>query len=194
MKPANVVLCERGGVRDFVKVLDFGLVKDTSENSPKLSTDQTIIGTPMYMAPEAILDASHIDARTDLYAVGAVGYELLTGAPVFTGATMVEVLANHLHEAPIPPSLRAGKPLPAELEAIVLSCLAKQPGDRPASAAQIVDALENVSASHPWSAHDARRWWTERAPKIVATTSVLRRSHEASAKGRTMAIDLSGRA
>jgi eukaryotic-like serine/threonine-protein kinase len=100
IKPANVVLCQRGGIADMAKVIDFGLVKDIQTGSPAASTGDVLTGTPLFMAPEAITHPDRVDGRTDLYALGAVGYFLLTGEYVFDGATLVEVCSHHLHATP----------------------------------------------------------------------------------------------
>lgn len=162
VKPANVMLCDRGGVADAVKVLDFGLVKELgSGKEAGLTHAGTLVGTPLYLAPEAITSPETVDVRADLYALGATGFELLTGTPVFRGATMVEVLSHHLHTAPDRPSRRLGRPVPEALESIVMSCLAKQPSDRPATAAALGEQLGALAAELGWDARTARAWWTE---------------------------------
>lgn len=174
IKPANVILCERGGVQDVAKVVDFGLVKEvrTEGEDPKLSAVDSIVGTPMYMAPEAIRSAAGATAASDLYAVGAVAYYLLTATTVFPGPGVVEVCASHLHEAPTPPSERLGQPIDAELERIVMACLEKEPGDRPASAADLHAQLDALTLG-PWRAEDARRWWADHPSQArVPTESV----------------------
>jgi eukaryotic-like serine/threonine-protein kinase len=188
IKPANIILCQRGGVRDVVKVVDFGLVKDV-EAAPgaSLTNVDTIAGTPQYLSPEAITSPRQIDARADIYALGAVGYFLLTGAPVFEGATAVEVCSHHLHTAPPPPSRRLGRPVPPALERLILSCLEKDPSRRPQSAralSQSLDACENVGR---WDAEMADAWWDTRgraimdsrahvAPPSAATAATFTRS------------------
>ena len=104
IKPANIMLTERGRVPDVVKVLDFGLVKETEQASPEVTSANAILGTPHYMAPESIVDPANVDGRADLYALGASAYYLLTGKHVFDGSTLVEVCSQHLHQAPVPPS------------------------------------------------------------------------------------------
>lgn len=162
VKPANAILCERGGVPDTVKVVDFGLVKDMGTRSGSvLETGiNTIVGTPAYLAPEAIASPDDVDARSDIYAIGAVGYFLLVGEPVFTGRSVMEVCAKHLHDAPARPSVRLGKPLPTELEEILLRCLEKQPDDRPATANAVREALL-ASGVESWTEQEARAWWAE---------------------------------
>jgi serine/threonine-protein kinase len=194
VKPANVVLCVRGGVADYVKVLDFGLVKELAVGAPQVSAAQAIVGTPMYLPPEAITDPGRVDARADLYAVGAVGYELLTGSPVFDGATVVEVCANILREAPVPPSARRGQPVPRALEDLLLACLEKEPGRRPASAGEVLRALELQGEAETWSAADAERWWKERAPKVLAAVRTNGDARAPASGARTIAVDLLGRA
>jgi len=166
IKPANIILCERGGVPDVAKVVDFGLVKrfrpDDEGLTMAVTSEQTLLGTPLYMAPEAITGAGEVDARSDLYALGAVAYMLLTGTPVFQGRTVVEICAHHLHTPPDPPSRRLGRPIPPDLEQIVLACLAKSPDDRPSSALALQDRLHHLRFADPWSDDDATAWWLRR--------------------------------
>jgi serine/threonine protein kinase len=161
VKPANLMLSYRGGVYDLVKVLDFGLVKAFGdEHDDRLTASHSLTGTPSYMSPEAIAHPDTIDARTDIYAVGAVGYFLLTGTPVFTGNGLVELCQKHIQETPEPPSKRSGKPVSAKLEQLLLECLAKKPEDRPATAAVLLEALETVVPNPPWGREEAQAWWT----------------------------------
>ena len=135
VKPANVMLCTRGGVRDFVKVLDFGLVKDIGASSDmKITSERTITGTPLYMAPESILSPETVGPAADVYAVGCIAYFLLTGRAPFEGNNLVEVCAGHVHDVPAPPSRYAPEVSP-ELEALVLRCLEKKPDARPTTRA-----------------------------------------------------------
>ncbi len=170
VKPANVILCERGLVPDTAKVVDFGLVKDiaglSGARDPSLSSADSIIGTPLYLAPEAIQSPDKVDGRADLYALGAVGYFLLTGTPVFSGETLMEVCAEHLHTSPAPPSERLGRPLPPDLERAVLGCLAKKPEERPQNADELREQLLACDVP-PWTTAEARSWWREYAPKLT---------------------------
>ncbi len=158
VKPANILLAERGGEPDFVKVVDFGLVKDIKQSS-QLTDANAVAGTPAYLAPEVMTDPDEVDARVDLYALGAVGYYLLTGQDVFPGKTVVQVLSRHIHDAPEPPSLRLGRPVPPELEALLLRCLSKRPQDRPYSSGALRKELEALPRCGDWSPDQATLFW-----------------------------------
>jgi serine/threonine-protein kinase len=159
IKPANIMLCTQGGERDVVKLLDFGLVKELEvDKETRLTGATALTGTPQYMAPESIRAPELVDARTDIYALGAVGYFLLAGTDVFEGPSILEVCSQHLHQAPQPLSAR-GVQVPPELEAIVLACLEKDPARRPQSAAALRRALE-ACAIPAWDAERATRWWS----------------------------------
>jgi serine/threonine protein kinase len=192
IKPANIVLTERVDEPDIVKVVDFGLVKplETSPGDAAVTNADAITGTPMYLAPEAIASPDSIDARSDLYALGAVGYFLLTGQHVFDAPTIVEVCSKHLLEAPVPPSQRLGRAVPPDLEALILACLAKKREGRPASAEAMRAALIACADAGKYDRAAARAWWTDRGATIRAQTKAKR----AGGHGATMAINLRGRA
>ena len=165
VKPANILLCERPGTPDLVKVLDFGLVKQLEGTTPidaARSMAGEVLGTPHYLSPEGVVTPAAVDARSDLYAVGGVAYFLLTGSTPFAGRTLVEICGHHLHTPVVPPGQRLGRPLPAALEAAVLSCLAKDPADRPRDAGVLRDLLAAAGAAHPWSREEAAAWWRDR--------------------------------
>jgi serine/threonine-protein kinase len=192
VKPGNIILCERGGQADTAKVVDFGLVKNLSkrgQDTPSLSNVNAIVGTPLYLAPEGLVSPDHIDARADLYALGAVGYFLLTGVPVFDGRTLLEVAAQHLHQAPMPPSERVGLTLPPKLEALLMRCLAKDANLRPQSAAEIIAALDECSEPS-WSAADAGAWWMKHGARARQRDGAQEQS---SAGPGTVVIDLARR-
>jgi eukaryotic-like serine/threonine-protein kinase len=160
IKPANVILCERGGVPDVAKVVDYGLVKEiTADTGGK--TAQVILGTPAYIAPEAITDPTSIGPAADLYAVGAVGYFLLTGRRVFEGKTTLDVCIQHVTKAVTPPSKVTATHIDDSLERVILKCLEKSPADRYASARELRDALLALALTD-WNEAAARRWWSER--------------------------------
>ena len=162
IKPANILLSELGGVADFAKVVDFGLVRDVNESdAARLTRDDVFAGTLHYMAPETIRDGRASDPRTDLYALGAVAYFLLTGGPVFDGRP-IEVIQHHLQTAPEPPSARLGRALPRKLERVVLDCLEKDASGRPESAEDLSRRLAACDDVAPWDAEEARRWWRRR--------------------------------
>jgi serine/threonine-protein kinase len=136
VKPENVMLCVRGGVPDFVKLLDFGLVKDVADASAaRLTAENVVAGTPLYMAPEAMLAPDTVGPAADVYAVGCLAYFLLTGRPPFLGETVVAVCAAHIGSEPEPPSRHAKETLPQALDALVLGCLQKDPLRRPSTRA-----------------------------------------------------------
>jgi serine/threonine protein kinase len=191
IKPANMILTERADEPDVVKVVDFGLVKtlETAPGDAALTNVDAITGTPMYLAPEAITAPDSVDARSDLYALGAVGYFLLTGQHVFDAPTVVEVCSKHLLEAPVPPSQRLGRPVPPDLEALVLACLAKRREDRPASAEAMRAALAACADAGRYDVAAARAWWAGRGATLRAGSQAKR----GGAHGATMAIDLRGR-
>jgi serine/threonine-protein kinase len=160
VKPANILLCQRAGSSDVVKLLDFGLVKDIRPDAdPALTQTNTITGTPLYLAPETITDPATVDHRVDIYALGAVGYCLLTGAPPFSGRSTVEVCGHHLHSIPPAPSERSGQPLPKSLDTLLLRCLAKRREDRPQSARELYHELAECASEAPWSLDDAQSFW-----------------------------------
>lgn len=162
IKPANIMLCNQGGIHDFSKVLDFGLVKDldASEADAAQTLASTITGTPHYMPPEAIRAPESVGPTSDLYALGAVAYFMLTGTQVFPSASVIEACSKHLSDSPQPVSERLGEPVPPELEALVMRCLQKRSADRPQSAAELGEALAALDLQgETWSQLDARAWW-----------------------------------
>jgi serine/threonine-protein kinase len=158
IKPANLFLCRRGEIADFVKVLDFGLVRELKNNEDTTQSNvNLVVGTPLYMSPEAILEPDRVDYAADVYGLGALAYFLVTGAPPFHGKTVLEVCAHHLHSSPPPPSTRV--PVPDDLERVILSCLEKSKEARPASVRALALALESCAAAGTWKSSDADHWW-----------------------------------
>jgi len=170
IKPSNIILCEQGGVSDVAKIVDFGLVKDLDDaaDGPNLTNPEIVTGTPLYMPPESIADPASVDNRSDLYALGAVAYYLLTGTHVFSGKTSVEVCSQHLHAQPMPPSERLGSPLPDALEKLVLDCLAKDRDERPRDARELLRRLRGIELSETWEQEAAEAWWSAHADELRA--------------------------
>jgi hypothetical protein len=167
VKPANVYACRKGLKHDFVKLLDFGLVKaawreDADDTS--LTQEGSVPGTPAYLAPEVALGNVEVDGRADLYAVGCVAYWLLTGLRVFEAGTPLQMAVQHAQAIPVPPSRRSGRPVPAPLEAVVMRCLEKDPAARPATADDLARCLSETGLEGGWSQEDARAWWRANLP------------------------------
>jgi serine/threonine-protein kinase len=161
IKPGNVIVCDRGGVPDMAKLLDFGLVRDVSGGGATLTQDGVITGTPAYLSPEQASGAK-VDARADIYAVGALAYFLLTGRPPFAGPSAMTVVAAHLYELPAAPS-RYCPDVPADLEAVVLRCLAKGPADRYPDVVSLDAALGACESAGQWSPTEGAAWWHSQA-------------------------------
>ncbi len=172
IKPANIMLNRRGGEPDIVKVLDFGLVR-AIDDAKRAQQSSAMVGTPLYMSPEAIQTPELIDARSDLYAVGAVGYFLLTGHPVFDASSLVELCQQHVDCVPITPSARLGSVVTPSLENALLACLEKNRAKRPQTARDLAAMLDRVSTDASWLLEESEAWWGrhERSKGAVTTTS-----------------------
>jgi tRNA A-37 threonylcarbamoyl transferase component Bud32 len=171
IKPANILLTRRGGLCDVVKVLDFGLVKAGHLRPPDKATLNAVVGTPHFIAPEAVVNPAGVDPRSDLYSLGAVGYWLLSGKTLFESSEVQQLLDGHVNNAPSRPSERLGRSLNSVLERLIMSCLSKNPDNRPPSAQALEAALVECAAHAPWSASDAENWWATNLPKTEVTTS-----------------------
>jgi serine/threonine-protein kinase len=161
IKPANVFLCRYGEEYDFVKVLDFGIVgsaRNTADPVAVHTQEHAVRGTPAFIAPEQALGTG-VDGRADIYATGCLAYWFLTGQLVFTAETPMALLMHHAKTAPAAPSTRTDRPIPPSLDDLVLSCLAKDPADRPQSARELSVRLAELDAASPWTQHRARSWW-----------------------------------
>jgi serine/threonine-protein kinase len=159
IKPANLFAAQRGGLFDIVKLLDFGLVKPVAESLPaRLTQEGVISGTPLFMSPEQARGHHDIDARSDIYSLGAVGYALLTGRPPFDGASSMEVMIAHVRDDVARPSVYQPD-LPADLEQVILRCLAKKPEDRFPDVDRLEQALAECAAADQWTQSHAARWW-----------------------------------
>jgi serine/threonine-protein kinase len=161
IKPANVFAAQRGGLYDVVKVLDFGLVKPLTEApSARLTQDGSISGTPLFMSPEQARGLDNLDARSDIYSVGAVAYALLTGHPPFDGTNSMEVMIAHVRDEVVPPSKRQAD-VPTDLEQVIVRCLAKSPEDRFQDVDCLEQALAECAAANQWTQSHAACWWHE---------------------------------
>lgn len=171
IKPKNLFVCRLGLNYDFLKVLDFGLVKSAVPSEgyqSQLTLDGTTTGTPAYMPPEMALGDKTVDARSDIYALGCVAYWLLTGHLVFEGNTPTAVLLAHIQNPPIPPSERSELEVPEDLERVILACLEKDPARRPQGAQKLARMLESCRNRNDWDRDHAERWWRTHAPSLAA--------------------------
>jgi eukaryotic-like serine/threonine-protein kinase len=168
IKPANIFLCSYGEDHDFVKVLDFGLVKAFKESNHEAVTELTgenaIQGTPAFIVPEQALGKTDLDGRVDVYATGCVAYWLLTGQTVFSADTPMGLLVQHVNAPAALPSTRTEMPIPAALDRLVLECLSKDPNQRPQSAKELARRLEHVDGVGEWTEDQARAWWAKHVP------------------------------
>jgi len=160
IKPPNVFLCERGGVYDTVKVLDFGLVKSLrpTRKDPQLTEVGSLVGTPQFMAPEIVKDAMSASAKSDIYAVGALAYYLLTGEFLFEGDTPMQICLAQISVEPRPMSEFCE--VPADLDRLVMECLAKRPEERPESIRAFATRLRGCRVPGAWTNEDAEAWWS----------------------------------
>jgi hypothetical protein len=163
IKPANIQVCRMGQYSDWVKVLDFGLVKSQAGEvlEPGLTATNTVSGTPAYLSPESAL-GEPVDQRTDIYALGCVAYWMLTGRYVFTGDGAMQIVARHVSSEPTPPSRHSAFDVSPALDEVVLACLRKKPSDRPATARELCDRLGRCAVELEWTREDARTWWETR--------------------------------
>jgi tRNA A-37 threonylcarbamoyl transferase component Bud32 len=158
IKPANVMLSLRAGIPDFVKVLDFGLVRSIIDATVKLTGEHEMLGTPAYMAPEAMTRAQPVDQRADVYAVGAVAYFLLTAEDAFSGEGVTEIIANRLM-GNYKPLEEHNPDLPSALRALVHACLSESPEKRPETMRVLIQELERIQALYPFDRDQALLWW-----------------------------------
>jgi serine/threonine-protein kinase len=189
IKPANVFASQRGGVFDVAKLLDFGLVKEGSQSSPDAATNRgSFSGTLLYMSPEQASAYEDVDGRADIYSLGAVAFYLLTGQPPFTSKNVLELLAAHRNSEVAPPS-RRNPAVPADVDQIILKCMAKNVSERFQDADGLRNALEQCSCANKWGPQEAATWWrsiegttkaerNEPEPAIDATVEYLSKSEE----------------
>ena len=166
IKPANVFVCRYGRDLDFVKVLDFGLVKPQYERpsaARQATTNHVLAGTPAFMSPEQALDQP-LDPRSDIYAVGCLAYWLITGQLVFTGRTVIETILQHKEGKPVPPSQRSELEIPEALDELILACLEKIPENRPQTADTVAARLMAIGTTAVWTPEHAGQWWDAHHP------------------------------
>ena len=191
------MLCTRGGMHDFVKVLDFGLVRseERSQEDLSLTSIDSLTGTPLYISPEALEAPETVSARSDIYQLGAIAYYLLTGDHVFNGASLIEVLSKHLNKAPESPSKVLGRAVSPDLEALILATLDKDPERRPENGAAFLAALDRCKVEGVWTLVEARAWWSDYAVHLEERLQ----EHKSAKTGVTSAlptgwqVDLDGR-
>lgn len=164
IKPSNLFISRRGLELDFLKVLDFGIVKLGADRPPvqdalKLTMVEAPIGTPAFMPPEGVEGAGHLSAASDIYSLGCAAFFMLTGELPFRAGNLMQMLYKHVNEAPRKPSAVHGTPIPADLDELVLSCLSKSPAARPADGKALLAVIEPIARAHPWTQEDAHRWW-----------------------------------
>jgi serine/threonine-protein kinase len=176
IKPSNIFTCRLGLNVDFVKVLDFGLVKHhrEGEHAPTVLLTQPDVatGTPAYMAPEMALGERTVDGRADIYALGCVGHWLLTGKLVFEADTPVKMMLQHIQKEPEPASRFSEVEVPPELDRLLLRCLAKNPSDRPADTLTLASLLAEVPLREAWSKGRAEQWWDAHLPAAAPFTTL----------------------
>ena len=167
VKPANIFICRMGLSYDFIKVLDFGLVKTQTNGasspqgdmSSELTMEGMTTGTPAFMAPELAVGQDNVDVRSDIYALGCVGYWLLTGELVFQRENPIAMIVDHVNATPVPPSQRTENDVPEELDRIILKCLEKDPAQRFQTAMELAEALSACYRPRDWSRNHAESWW-----------------------------------
>jgi serine/threonine protein kinase len=168
IKPSNIFTCRMGLAVDFVKVLDFGLVKamgDGDRQSTLLTAPDSTTGTPAYIAPEVIRGDRVPDHRVDIYTLGCVGYWLLTGQLVFQAPNAIQMMYQHANATPVPPSQKSELDIPPGLDSVILACLAKHPEDRPQNASELSRLLATAIPRESWSEERAHRWWDRHHPE-----------------------------
>ncbi|MFO1094702.1 MAG: serine/threonine-protein kinase [Planctomycetaceae bacterium] len=171
IKPGNIFAAERGGIHDFAKLLDFGLVKSTGarDESIQHTRDGVVVGSPLYAAPETAFGNGVVDARVDLYSLGATAYFMLTGHPVFPGNRALDIVFAHAKEKPVPPSKHVA--VPPDLEQVVLRCLEKDPADRYGDVRELERALAGCRDTQRWSSQAAADWWRQDGQEALADTA-----------------------
>ena len=186
------MLCQRGGIYDFVKVLDFGLVKQIKPHTQDNNQHLGIMGTPGFIAPELLVTNRKVDARSDLYAVGALGFLMLTGKQVFTDRDVDTILQKIVNSEPPRPSELTEVPIPEALDNLIHACLSRDPEERPASATELAEKLTRITLDTTWTEKEALNWWEENSSRIVFERK-LERQEGSSVSETVMNIDFGER-
>jgi serine/threonine-protein kinase len=173
VKPANIYVCQYGLVSDFIKVLDFGLVKTERgvAGGDFQTLEEAVKGTPAFMSPEQIMGSAPVGPASDIYALGCVAYWLLAGRLPFEDKSVLAVMAQHVSMPPPSPSDTAAVAVPAALEALVKDCMAKDPKARPESMQVLHERLRGLALEHPWDQARAVEWWRAHEPEVLTRRS-----------------------
>ena len=166
IKPSNVIVCERGGMHDVAKLLDFGLVQSLGlgKSDARLTMQGVVLGSPPYMSPEQAMGKEELDGRSDIYSLGGLAYFLLTGQPAFQRDTPMQILMAHVYD-PVPPIDSVRPDIPGDLEDVINKCLSKKPEDRYSTVEELEEALADCVCAHDCTRKDATNWWLERSGK-----------------------------
>jgi DNA-binding NtrC family response regulator len=167
VKPANLFVCRLAGEYDLLKVLDFGMVSRLGAEQTAITLSGAVLGTPAFLAPELAVGKGAFDRRADIYALGCVAFWLLTGRPPFEARDVMSLLTHHSQTPPLPPSACTEDPIPAEVDALVLECLSKEPSLRPPDAESLLNRLDQLRFSAGWDQQRARAWWELHEPEPV---------------------------
>lgn len=162
IKPANIFAAERGGVYDVAKLLDFGLVREQAkrDGDARLTQEGSFSGSPLYMCPEQIKAYDKLDARSDVYSLGAVAYYLVTGRPPFVSENIWDIMAAHGRD-PVKPPAEVNPAMPSDLESVIVRCLAKLPANRFQDVESLEKALSGCACAGQWTEDEAAAWWRE---------------------------------
>jgi serine/threonine-protein kinase len=185
----NIMVCRHGGLYDFVKILDFGLVKNVAQpHSQEITRTLRLLGTVHYLAPERLRNPADVDARADIYAVGAVAFLMLAGRQMFDCTDELALTSKVLNEVPPRVAAAATQPIPPALDALVAACLAKQREDRPRDIARLAEVLDEIALQAPWTQREAQAaWLAEHGPPGATGPARPRGGKDVSHKATTMA-------
>ncbi|MGI9335133.1 MAG: serine/threonine protein kinase, partial [Gammaproteobacteria bacterium] len=193
IKPGNIMLTNRGANPDFVKLLDFGLVKRFDDDDAQLTQHDAVAGTPAYLAPEAITAPTIVGPKADIYALGCVAYTLLTNRPVFEGSTNIQVCSKHVSALPTSPAKYMSESLSPDLESVILDCLQKSPAQRPENTIELAKRLMRCAQASEWGPASARAWWSSSGVALQDYADAEARKREPESLDDRLTIDLQSR-